>query len=140
MPAKIPEHSITQLCRRVFATFESHGSVVTEQVCDHVVIKFTASDFAVDERDATFVKLSWCESQRELWISHLRVASPFRRRGLGTQLVALSERLAWHLHARSIHVFPLHPAREFWLAAGYRSHTTISRVLTKTAYHQLHRR
>ncbi len=120
------------LSRDVFFPLTRHGSLHTERFLDEVSIRFIASALSDDERDSTYVKLRWCVTSRELWICQLHVTSCLRGQGIGKMLVATSEQLAYRLHARSIHVFPLQPARTFWLGVGYEPHARISRLLTKT--------
>lgn len=125
------ERTTVAVCQEVFSPMRHRGSLATERFRDQLRILYVASD-AIDERDATYVKLGWCETKRELWICYLQVASVLRGRGWGRRLVATSERLACRLNAHTIHVLPLHQARGFWLAMGYEPHATTSRVLTKS--------
>jgi GNAT superfamily N-acetyltransferase len=119
------------LFRDVFSAFPHPQTLRAEPWRDALRIRCTVEPFSVNERDATFIHLSWSRQERHLCICQLHVATAFRRRGLGKSLVVASERLASQLDARRIHVFPLRRARGFWLAVGYQPLEHAARVLAK---------
>lgn len=65
------------------------------------------------------------------WICELRVASPYRRQGVGRQLAALAEHLGREYRMVALHVFPLVTAGDFWQRVGYLPHPKMARVLRK---------
>jgi GNAT superfamily N-acetyltransferase len=66
-----------------------------------------------------------------MWIRHLQVASDYRFRGLGRQLVRAAEHLAEKVGMRTINLMPLSTSRPFWEKMGYVPHAGMTRVLTK---------
>ena len=66
-----------------------------------------------------------------MWIGSLRVATQFREKSLGTQLVEAAEAIAYAARIEVIHVFPLLAARPFWIKNGYRNRDGTTRVVSK---------
>jgi GNAT superfamily N-acetyltransferase len=100
-----------------------------------VQINYVASGVSIPRGEVTTLNLRCHFDSLDMWIRELHVASPFRLRGLGTNLVTAAESIAATLGMRAVHVLPLSPAREFWCKLGYVPQGRTARVLVKTTNH-----
>ncbi len=122
------------LAHAAFSRLECEGLLQTERYFDEFRIRYATTEFTDRPGNVTQVRLAWRSTLEELWIGYLHVASQFRGRGLGKRLVLASEQLAYRLNARSIQVYPLQSAREFWLDRGFAPHPRTARVVIKRVH------
>jgi GNAT superfamily N-acetyltransferase len=99
-----------------------------------VQINYVASGASTPHGEVTSLDLRCHFDCREMWIRQLHVATPFRSRGLGTDLVLAAESIASALGMRAVHVLPLSPARAFWNKLGYVPQGHAARVLVKPVF------
>jgi GNAT superfamily N-acetyltransferase len=96
-----------------------------------VQINYVAAGASTSSGEVTSLEL-WCHFDGlEMWIRQVRVAAPYRLRGLGTELVTAAESIASALGMRAVRVLPLPPARRFWSKLGYVPQGRTARVLVK---------
>jgi len=94
-------------------------------------INYIASLVSTPPGDVTSLDLRCHWECREMWIRELRVATPFRLQGLGSNLVTAAESIAVALGMSVVHTLPLTPARRFWSKLGYVPQRRTARVVIK---------
>lgn len=111
--------------------FSDDDTLVLTKAHRSVRIIYSSARASVAPSDLTEMELRLRHGTEEMWIGSLHVAVPFRRMGLGRQLVEAAEEIARAAGVAVINVFPLYSSRSFWLKMGYRSHLATSGVLSK---------
>ena len=130
-PAHHIEHVVRNVFRQAVSSYGDDDTLVAEKRLRDASITYTSATASAAPWDQTGIALRLHLDTGEMWIDSIRVAVPFRRRGLGTQLVAAAEAIACAAHVTVIHVFPLLAARSFWTRNAYGHHACTSRVLSK---------
>ncbi len=132
---RIGTSRIEDVVRLVFAT-ELHFSGVQDGLDVKIgerSVRVAYSSFEVSEAagDLATVKLQLRLDARELWISDLHVAKPFRLQGVGRRLVQAAEIVASETRMDVVNLFPLRSSGSFWAKLGYAPHRFTARVLSK---------
>jgi GNAT superfamily N-acetyltransferase len=136
--ASAPPNSSQAVSRIARAVVRVHfkGSCASDNfrvVCglDAVRVSYVAAGVCISRGEVTTLDMRCHFDCREMWIAELHVAAPFRSRGFGADLAVAAESIASMLGIRTVHVFPLAAAKQFWLKLGYVPHGRKARVLVK---------
>jgi len=117
--------------RETVWSFHNGDAVLVEPGRRGVRVTYTSTRASRDVRDVTRLQCRVDFPSCQMWVDDLRVASPLRSNGIGRQLAAAAERIAFALGVQTVNAFPLVSARQFWNKMGYTSHPRIARVVTK---------
>jgi GNAT superfamily N-acetyltransferase len=128
---KLLSHIAREALREHFAPLLASDDLHVEWGTAAVQINYVASRVSTPPGDVTSLDLQCHLGCREMWIRRLHVANPFRRQGLGTDLVMAAESIAAALGMCAVHTLPLTPARRFWSKLGYVPQRRTARVLVK---------
>ncbi len=132
---KFPAHQIERAVRNVFRgmvlSYSDDDTLVAEKSLRCTSITYSSVGASSAHLDRTGIALRLHFDVGEMWIDSLSVAAPYRRKGLGTQLVVAAEAIACASRIDVIHVFPLLAAQSFWTRNSYLRHSCTSRVLSK---------
>ena len=118
--------------RNVISCFSRDDPLFVEKVNQNIRIVYSSKRASVLPYDLTGMELQLSLKTREMWISSLHVAVPFRSKGFGRQLVHTAEEVARVTEFETINVLPVLSSQSFWLKMGFRSHRYTARVLSKS--------
>ena len=117
--------------RETVCCFDESDSVSVEPALPAVRVAYASAQASHGADDVARLKCQVDFQNSQMWIDDLRVASTWRFHGIGRQLAAAAERIAWALGLQTVNVFPLMSAGCFWRKMGYTSHPRTARVVTK---------
>ncbi len=120
------------IIRNVVSCFSRDDTLFVEKVNQNIRIVYSSKQASVLPSDLTGMELQLSLKTREMWISSLHVAVPFRLKGFGRQLVHAAEEVARVTEFETINVLPVLSSQSFWLKMGFRSHRCTARVLSKS--------
>lgn len=118
--------------RNVVSCFSSDDTLFIEKINKNIRIVYSSKRASVLPSDPTGMELRISLDAKEIWISSLHVAVPFRSTGIGRQLVHAAEEVARVIEFETINVLPVNANQSFWLKMGFRSHRCTARVLFKS--------
>lgn len=116
----------------VVSCFSSDDTLFVEKVNNNIRVVYFLKRASVLPSDLTGMELKLSLKTREMWISSLHVAVPFRSKGFGRQLVHAAEEVARVTEFETINVLPILSSQSFWSKMGFRSHRCTARVLSKS--------
>lgn len=132
---RIGTSRINDVARTVFATecpfFDAQDSLDVEIGDRSVRVAYSSFELSDAPREITAIRFDLRLSVAELWIGELHVAKPFRRQGVGSQLVRAAEIVASETGMDVVNVFPLGSSGPFWAKLGYVPHRITAKVLSK---------
>ena len=117
--------------RNLVSCFSSDDTLFIEKINQNIRIVYSSKRASVLPSDLTGMELHLSLDAREIWISSLHVAVPFRSTGIGRQLVHAAEEVTRVIEFETINVLPVNASQSFWLKMGFRSHRCTARVLFK---------
>jgi GNAT superfamily N-acetyltransferase len=121
----------TSVLRETVCCFDDRDLVIVEAGRLGVRVAYTSTRASHDDGEVTRLECRVDVQGSQMWVDDLWVASSLRSGGIGRQLAAAAERFAMSLDLKTVNVFPLAAAGQFWKKVGYTSHPKAARVLTK---------
>ena len=126
------EEVVHCMFRNVVSCFSSDDTLFIEKINQNIRIVYSSKRASVLPSDLTGMELHLSLDAKEIWISSLHVAVPFRSTGIGRQLVHAAEEVARVIEFETINVLPVNASQSFWLKMGYRPHRCTAKVLSKS--------
>ena len=133
-----------KLAHLVHAVFQSGASPFVESDSlhvdshrNHIRVTYTCHRLS-PESEKTRIDMRCHFQTLEMWIGTLRVATEFRSRGVGTQLVEAAEAVGRRLGMKTVSILPFQSARPFGRKLGYRPHHSTAHAMSKSLHHHWH--
>lgn len=127
--------NVRDVARKVFecqfSWFDRSDPLVVEVAFPQAHILYVCSA-ASGNGENTFIDSRFYFDSSQMWIGSMQVASSYRLRGFGRQLVRAAEATAGALGLEEVSVLPLPSSIAFWQKIGYVPDPRSARVLRKS--------